>query len=350
MKLKYILYLKTYKILRKYLIRSFTYKLGQIEETDDKIICHVDERKIHKFKNDFFYEIEVHGLTYADSEYKSLADKYNYEKPVEYIFENVIFNDKMIISANEGTHIIFKNCEFRDNIVFRWADKVTFENNKYYDNGCNNYRLGADTYLFHNKGMINKLTLLNDNFINSKIDHHPTKFGINLILDTIEIINSNITIDNSIKFKDQVMIKNNGGILITAENTIINNSNIYCSYLYLDSPNIEIDQSSKITATNGVIIENENNNKLTLSNIDTDYLVYNNEEINGSKEKKIKEIENKNIRKNNSDSVMLTNSRIRVVNILKAIKDKTIKNNEERLIEAKRELESSPIKKVLRKY
>ena len=53
---------------------------------------------------------------------------------------------------------------------------------------------------------------------------------------------------------------------------------------------------------------------------------------------------------NNASSVIVTNSRIRVVNILKEIKEKTIKNNEERLIEVKRELESTPIKKVLKKH
>lgn len=348
MNLKHILHQKTYNILRKYLIQSFTDNLGKIEETEEKIICHIDKKKIHKFKNDFFYEIDLHGLTYSDSKYKNLADKYNLEKTIEYIFENITFEDKMIISSNIGTHIIFKNCEFKDNIVFRWADKVTLENNKYYDNGCNNYKLGADTYLFHNKGMINKLTLINDNFINSKTDHHPTKFGINLILDTIEIISSNINIDNSIKFKDQEIVRNMGGILITAENTIINNSNIYCSYLYLDSKNIEIDQNSKIAAIAGVIIENKNNNENIISNIDTNYLVYNREEINEQKEPKEKEA-NKYLNKNNINSVILTNSRIRVVNVLQEIKEKIVKSNEERLIEVKRELESSPIKKVLKK-
>lgn len=348
MNLKHILYQKTYKILRKYLIQSFTDNLGKIEETDEKIICYIDKKNINKFKNNYFYEIDLYGLMYLDSEYKIFANKYNLEKPVEYIFENITFDDKIIISATDGTHIIFKNCKFKDNIVFRWADKVTFENNKYYDNGCNSYKLGADTYLFHKQGMINKLTLINDNFINSKTDHHPTKFGINLNLNTIEIINSNIVIDNSLKIKDQLMIKNHGGIIITAENTIIKNSNISAPELYLDSKNIEIDENSKITATNGVIIENQNNSEFIISNIDTNYLVYNREEINKQKEPNKKE-ENKYIRKNNNNSVILTNSRIRVVNILKEIKEKTIKSNEERLIEVKKELESSKVKKILKK-
>jgi len=351
MKLKHIFYLKTYRILRKYLIRNFTDKLGKLEEIEEKIICHIDKKNLNKFKNNYFYEIDLHGLTNLNPEYKNIANKYNCEKEVEYIFENIIFDDKMIISATDGTHIIFKNCEFKDNIVFRWADKVTFENNKYYDNGCNNYKLGADTYLFHNNGMINKLTLLNDNFINSKTNHHPTKFGINLKLNTIEIINSNIIIDNSLKIKEQEKIKNHGGIIITAENTLIKNSNILVAELYLDSKNIEIDETSKIIASNGVIIENQNNNKNIISNIETNYLIYNREEITEEKEPKKKDIEeNKDITMNNASSVILTNSRIRVVNILKEIKEKTIKNNEERLIEVKRELESTPIKKVLKKH
>ena len=51
MKLKHIFYLKTYRILRKYLIRNFTDKLGKLEEIEEKIICHIDKKNLNKFKS-----------------------------------------------------------------------------------------------------------------------------------------------------------------------------------------------------------------------------------------------------------------------------------------------------------
>ena len=220
-----------------------------------------------------------------------------------------------------------------------WADEVTFENNKYYDH-FPSYIFGK-TFLSNSNGMIKTLRFINENFINSDYSHHPTRFGMDIEVENLEIINSNINIDNSVKYNDEEKVPNRYGINVKAENTKIISSNIEAAEVYIDSSNIIINENSQITATTGMIIENQNKDlETSTSNLKTPYLVYNGVELI--------ETSNKNILVNKEQILTLHKKRTDLIRILENIKEHALMINENKLNKVRENLNNTSLKKVLK--
>ena len=332
-----------YDTLRNKLIKKMITNIGKIKEEKDKIICYVEPKKFQrKFKKKYLVELYLNGMNAMNIDLRKIIEKLKLNKPVYYIFENIEFKHTLEIGSLLGTntHIVFRNCTFKRNIIINYADIITFENNKYYDHGAIGYRT-ADTFLYHKYGMIKNLRIINDNFINLDVEHHPAMFGMNLKIDNLEIINSNIKVDNSLIRDSKEYIPNRGGLNITANKTTIINSTIDVAEFYLDSKDITIDETSRITASNGMIIENGNNNLETnSSNISTPYLVYNGVKLIDSKNK---------VLAINKEKVELQKSRASLVTTLKKIEQESNNINEEILNKVRNKINSKPLKKVLQK-
>ena len=323
---------------RKLELKNLT-SLGKVYEEEDKLVCYVDERKLKKFKQTYF-DIFLEGTSSFNKEKKEVYEYYKIDKPIHYIFDNINFNTHLKFAANNNTHIIFRNCAFKQSIKILIADKITFENNKYYDY-YPSYLLGK-TFLTNNNSMINTIRFIHEDFKNSHDDHHPTRFGIDIEVENLEIINSNINIDNSVKYNNKETVPNRYGITIKANNTKIINSDIKAAEIYLDSSNIIIDKNSNITATTGMIIENQNKDlETSTSNLKAPYLVYNEVEL-------IK-TSNKNISINKDKILSLHKKRTELITLLKRIEEKATIINENKVNEVRKNLNNREIKKVLKR-
>ena len=261
-----------YKQLRKYYLKKITRNYGKIVEHENKIICYVKQNKINKGKQNKVFRHNFLLLNSVDFtlEDKKLIDYFKLDKPVYYIFDNITFKEGLTfysINAN----VLFKNCSFYKGIEIPNADTITFENNKYF---CRFLMHHSRNSFFYSRSK--KLTFLNDHFFNNDKEHHPTKFGMNIETDILEICNTELNSEYP------------GNIVIEANKTIIKNSKIKAHELYLDSKKIDFLNSS-ITCKNGLIIENNECDKL--KNIDSPIIIYNGVDLTSKKNETIEKKE-----------------------------------------------------------
>ena len=171
---------------------------------------------------------------------------------------------------------------------------------------------------------IRKLTFINDNFFNSYENHHPTRFGIDINVGTLEINNTTITTEYP------------ASLYIKADKTIINDSEIIVNELYLDSKSIECSSSSTMTSEKGVIIDNENCD--FSGNIQSPTIVYNGVELTTKENVSIDnaEIELKQARRNLIETFQNLSNKCRIL-------------NDDKIEGIKEKLDSQSIKRVLKK-
>jgi len=320
-----------YKINRKLIIDDVIPKIGNIEEYDDKFICRANQKDVNKNLEDGIYKLGFRSFSSWDYDTNGKVCYYKLDKPIYYIFENIVFDDFLDFYSNMNTYVVFKNCTFNHGVRIKWADDVTFSDNTYCDT-FPRYIFGG-TFLFSDSNVINKLRFINDNFINSTLNH-PVKFGIDIDVNSLEIINTNIEIFNKYFYCDKEVFSNKGVLNIKANLVKLINSNLNVFELYLDSKSIIIDDDSRIVASGGMIIENDNED-LKTNNIDTPYLVYNGVELfDGVIDK---------------NSIDLKKDRLFFIDTLKKVRDKAIDNNEKLLSEIKNNVSNRPLKKVLKK-
>ena len=301
-----------YKVVRKLAIQEFTDYLGKIEEYDDKIVCHVNNIKLRRYKESPYYDICFRH--YLD---KETLKKHKLDKPVYYVIENMNFDRMLKFTSLPNTHVIFKNCKFNDAINIMYADNVTFENNKYY----NKYNL----YLFNKcflEGRFCNLEFINENFINSEEEQLKNYFGINVTVDNLKIKNSQICVNE----------KNGEISLKVRENLIIEDSKICAPIIDIDSKNIEVDDS-ELNATIGVNINNENNNEI--ENINAPLITYNG--VDFSKKGEI-----------TKENYKLESARQQLINKLREIKNHCNNTNNSILNKVSNTLNEKSISKVLK--
>lgn len=171
---------------------------------------------------------------------------YKINKPIHYIIEGMNFNNALIIIAPSDSNITFRNCIFKEEITIISNADIIFENNKYYN--LYPYYTRKSRCFFNVEAK--NITFINDNFINSELNHHPAKFGIDIATNNLKIINSNFN-----TFKDD------GEIFIRSKQLYIKDSDINChKSIYIDSDEINTD-NSLIESKTGIIVENKNNNE-----------------------------------------------------------------------------------------
>ena len=244
------------------LLKELTGNLGKVEVTDEEIICYVDNKKIQgKYdKKNRVYRVDFSSTKILTTE---LLNKYEINKPVRYIVDGIRFRDKLFFTTDKDTSVLFKGCKFHKQIRIVSADKVYFENNKYYDR--------YPVYAYKNKflsGRANTIQFIFDNFVNSGKDH-PTQFGMDIIANNFNVISSNLDIK-----------ENNEDSCIMAQNLTIMSSQISCPSIYLICDNMDV-VSSKIVATNGIMIDEKNSDKNSsniIDSIESPSITYNGQE------------------------------------------------------------------------
>lgn len=292
--------------------------MGKVEITEDKIICYVNNDILRRKYKKTIYDIMFYGV---DSFEPSLLHTYSMDLPVYYVIENMKFDYDLKIMARNNTCVIFKNCVFQKSIKISWADKVIFENNKYY-NRYPSYYSGKYFFTAHLKS----LKFVDDNFINSDFDHHPTNFGMGVDVRELEIENSQFKIDG-----------HNEDIYICSKKTNIIDSMFDCSQIYLQSDDLNI-CDCEIVAREGIIIDNKNCNPV--NNIIAPIVVYNGVEFLTD------DFDSVNIGK---EIVELNESRKLLLDQLKSIRDYCNCLNSEKINEFKNELNNQSVQKTIQK-
>ena len=226
------------KLMQQKHLKKLTGNLGKVEIKDDRIICYVDERKLEKFKckhTDIYNLVLMQKLFYKPLK----QQKYDLEKPIYYIFEYIDF-DKigLRIESCEGTHFIFRYCDFYERIDVCWADSITLEENQYFlheleNNYCcfmgkiNNLKIIYNGF-YLKPGLefsyLWELEVENLEIKNSDISLLDSKGFFKIEANNIDIIDSNIGVNQKINFKANNInlinseIKSNEEIIIDNEN------------------------------------------------------------------------------------------------------------------------------------
>ncbi len=86
---------------------SFFY-LGTVVETSDKLICYVNKNKFKKFQNKFY----CYGINKSNLE---LANMYNLNKPICYLFDNINMDNKMlVIHGYNNVEVMITNSDLKN--------------------------------------------------------------------------------------------------------------------------------------------------------------------------------------------------------------------------------------------
>lgn len=289
----------TYNKMRKNYLNKCVCNIGDKVEEEDKIICYVKQDLLDKqIRKNLTLGLRLNGINTANEDLKKIADYFDLNKPVYYVFENINFNVYGLKFSSLFAHVIFRNCNFENFIKIIFANDVVFESNKYYQPFSTH---GMDS-CFLNAYSVEKLALINEEFINraevvdlTEYNISMPKFGVKIKGEEIEIINTNIDAN------DQVNILSN--------KINIDNSHICAKDFYLETKDMSFYNSS-IKAEEGVMLDTANCNFMDcvespLTDISAPTIVYNGLEITS----------------NNNDDKLLYELRKELVEKLYCIRD-----------------------------
>ena len=301
-------------LFRNLILKELTGNLGEVKVTEDEIVCYVDNKQLQKKYNikDSIYKVDFCNVKRIKTE---ILEKYDINKPVRYIVKEIRFKDKLFFRADKDTIVSFEKCKFHNQICITGADKVIFENNKYFD------RQPIYTYKKFLVGSANTIVFKFDNFANC-VNVHPNKLGMELFVNELNVINSKIALEEA--HQDLFAMANYINII---------NSQISCPSAYLICDNINV-IGSKITTKKIITIDEKNNNnygKLTYS-IESPSVIY-----NGVEQQRI----------SNSD-IAKAYHRLELIKVLRKIKEQSVVEINKKLDVEKTKLHKIPIGKIKR--
>lgn len=322
-----------YKIARLKMLKLITGNIGDITEEDDKIICKVSQKKLDRmYKKDRNLTLNLSGVHPGSEEYVN----YKLNKPIYYVFDNITFSNTLRFYSNFNSNVIFKGCNFKKNIdIIRSNGEVRFEKNSYQNQSSYAY----DESLFESKynktekhemlygRQINKIIFYKDSFTNNKSGAHPGHYGIDIEAKDVEIINS------------VIRIKKPGLCFIKTNNLKLDDTQIKCDELYIDSQKIESTDSSIVSKN--VIIDNEN--KDLINKIYANTLIYNNVQL------KDDDLLDKEIVNIDKEKIAKQKLKLELLDRLKRLKKKCEEIKQEELEQKEQELNNEEISKILRK-
>lgn len=285
-----------YKYLLKSSLLKPIRKIGKCKIYNDRIVCLVDGKKLKKnCDSSYCYRLFFYGI-FSKNELE--LKKYQLDKPVQYIIENVDF-DKNICINSYDSEIIFRNCSFSSVIDIKHAFSITFENNKY---------KARTLYDFTKNKMYSKFYILTKDIEN---------------VECIKFVNDNICITSEKKFDN---IKQNSVLMrldLFAKNIEIVNTKI-------DEKNSTIIESDKIIIKNSVI--NSNEFYVTSNCIEKENNIFNIKEgiISGENVLSLNSINNQNIYY--KDKEKLQKLRELLINKLKQVEEQYNNHNSEKVI------------------
>ena len=315
---------KIYNEARSAYLRKSICNIGRIVETDDKIICYVEQEALDKYKgNKPIYDLSLRGMNVVTDGIRETTEAFGLDKDVEYIFDGIKF-DSALKFTSTWCDVTFKNCTFEKNIGIIWGKNITFENNKYKDH-CDVYFYGN---CFLSAGVIKKLTFINETFVNSSIlseyAHSKPAFGMKIDAREVEFIDS------------VVVCQNTGGIKIDAEQTKLENSAFIGKDIDIKSTSIK-SSDTVITGKESVTIQNSNCD--FDGEVKSKMIVYNGIELSAKSDEKVKV---------DVDEVKLRCQREKVIQELRRIRDYCLLVNEEKIQKVRDELNSDTVSKVLK--
>lgn len=309
---------KIYKFLRNKILKDITNNLGEIKETDDKIICYVDNKKLKKYREGKYipyYELIIKSKKRYPED---TLNVYNVNKPIHYIIKGKEFQETILVFAPIDTTIAFIDCIFNDMVTVHSRGDVILENNQYHEN----YEYNKSNLYFCDIES-KSLKILNENFTNKSKYDIETFFGMRIDTDNLEIINS--TFD--IKKKDRL-------IFIRAKDVYIEDSNIKCyNPIYIQADKLKI-IGTKIKSQTEVVIDNKNNNYIF--GITSPKTIYNGVDLTKHFSLNPKNLE-------------LQKSRITLVEKLRELRDKCVSINLTELKEVEKNLNKRSVVKIIKK-
>jgi len=312
---------KIYNEARNAYLRKSICNIGRIVETEDKIICYVEQEALDKYKgNSPSYDLMLRGMNVVTDGIREITEAFGLDKEVDYIFDGIKFDTGLQFTST-WCNVIFKNCIFNKNIGIIWGREITFENNKYTDD-FDVYFLGN---CFFTANMVKKLTFINENFVNSSTYvYSKPVFGMKIDAREVEFIDS------------IVVCQNTGGVKIDAVNTRLENSAFIGEIIIIKSTSIKSNNTS-ITAKKIASIENSScdfDGEVKASRV-----VYNGVLLSTNDNVKI------NVNEENSK---LIQARRKLVQELRKIRDICSNVNEQKLQIVRDELNSQSVSKVLK--
>lgn len=315
---------KIYNELRSAYLRKSICNIGRIVETDDKIICYVEQEALDKYKEKRpIYDLMLRGMNVVTEGIRETTETFELDKEVEYIFDGIKFDSALKFSST-WCDVTFKNCIFEKNIGIIWGKNITFENNKYKDH-CDVYFYGN---CFLSAGVIKKLTFINETFVNSSIlseyGYSKPVFGMKIEAGEVEFIDSTIVCQNT------------GSVMIDAVKTRLENSIFIGDHFFIKSTSIK-SSDTVITGKESVTIQNSNCD--FDGEVKSKMIVYNGIELSAKSDEKVKV---------DVDEVKLRCQREKVIQELRRIRDYCLLVNEEKVQKVRDELNGKIVSKVLK--
>ena len=294
---------KIYEIARNKLKKELTNHLGEVEETSDKLICHVKKSilKSKKFNETLF----CYGISYNDIK---LAKAYNLNKQIYYVFNG-------LSRRNQQLHI--DGC---------YNSKIIIE-----ESNLENSLLDIST---DGKLVINNSTLMGNLYFSL----YAKDLELNECIIKFALYCKDITYDicgeNSIKVKDSMVGNSRVNLDFRTPNLTLDNNNIVGKNIDIrEVKNLICDDGNTITAEESVNIEAD-----TINQID----VYApNITIDGS--------EYKTQFKRKQFNEEIDQKRCELLDLLAIIRDKYFKKYNNILANKKDELYSEPLGRSLKK-
>lgn len=280
-------------------LKYITGNKGKVIETDKKIICFINKKKL--IKKDIYCLI-------------SYTCKRKINKQICYIIENLEFNKNVTIIIKDNSEIIIKDSIFNFGLDVRTEGKCTIDN-------CNLNIFNPENYIINVNDLI--LKNMNYNTINLNYGYNLTIYAKNsLILENTEIFQ-----DNKIYFLIDI---------IANKKILLINSVIKGKIISLSSPKFNMDNKSLILSTNITKIYSNDFDNITIT---SPSIILNGEFINKKTEsfilRKVKNIDEQ--------------KKLELINCLKNIKNKIESYNQNRLNDYQKELENKPVKTLLKK-
>lgn len=312
---------KIYNEARNAYLRKSICNIGRIVETDDKIICYVEQEALDKYKEKRpIYDLSLRGMNVVTDGIRETTETFGLDKEVEYIFDGIKFYSALKFTST-WCDVTFKNCTFEKSIYITWGNEITFENNKYIDD-FDVYFLGN---CFLTANMVKRITFINENFVNSsKYVYSKPIFGMKIDAREVEFIDS------------VVVCQNTGGIKIDAVQTKLENTAFIGDHFFIKSTSIK-SSDTVITGKESVTIQNSNCD--FDGEVKSKMIVYNGIELSAKSDEKVKV---------DVEEVKLRCQREKVIQELRRIRDYCLLVNEEKVQKVRDELNSKTVSKVLK--
>lgn len=298
-------------LYKKHLMRIMTNKLGKVTEDDDKIICYVEKNKCKRDK--YHYTIPCYGnaVTYN---YSDLSKKLNLDKPIYYVINNISFDKNVSIFGYNNCEVTIKNCNFEYGLYVNINGQCTIENPSV-KAFLSNLSISADNLIVKNMNIKNELIL--------------TEYNLNISLyadNKLSIIDSNIGRKNE-RINISIIARNNINLI----NSKIESNKIQCK-----TKSIQTDENSALITRDKLNLNVDNFNYLIVT---SPLIIYNGNTFKNNGQKKVI----------NQKDILLIIKKLEFLEVLKNLRDKCEKVNNDRINEIKNKLDSQPVIKVLKK-